>query len=111
VNDIDSVQLLQAVAAMKVYIMGGVTPLKSSGACRYLQNNVPGMIVPEELYERMKGSQDREKEGVRIAVETVRRLKETKGVGGVHIMAIGWEEAVPEIVERAGLYPRPKTDG
>lgn len=91
----------------KVYILGGVTPIKSLGACRFLKNNVPGMIVPERLFERIKGSQVKKKEGIRIAVETIKRLRETEGVAGVHIMAIGWEEVVPEIVERAGLYPRP----
>jgi methylenetetrahydrofolate reductase (NADPH) len=40
-------------------------------------------------------------------VETIQRLKEVKGVAGFHIMAIEWEEKVPGIVERAGLYPRP----
>jgi methylenetetrahydrofolate reductase (NADPH) len=94
----------------KVYILGGVTPIKSIGAARYMQNNVSGMIVPEALIERLKGAQDKKKEGINIAVETIQRLKEIEGVAGVHIMAIAWEEVVPEIVERAGLYPRPKVD-
>lgn len=94
----------------KVYIMGGVTPIKSLGAARYMQNNVSGMIVPDSIIERLKGAQDKKKEGIQIAVETIQRLKEIEGVAGVHIMAIAWEEIVPEIVERAGLYPRPKVD-
>ncbi len=92
----------------KVYIMGGVTPIKSIGAARYMQKNVAGMIVPEELITRLKGAQDKKKEGINIAVETIQRLKEIEGVSGVHVMAIAWEEMVPEIVERAGLYPRPE---
>ena len=91
----------------KVYIMGGVTPIKSVGAARYMQKNVSGMIVPEELITRIKGAEDKKKEGIKIAVETIQRLKEIEGVAGVHVMAIAWEEIVPEIVERAGLYPRP----
>ena len=47
-------------------------------------------------------------EGIKICLETIERLKEVKGVSGFHIMAIEWEEKVPEIVERAGLFPRPK---
>ena len=89
----------------KVYIMGGVTPIKSVGAARYMQKNVSGMIVPEELITRIKGAEDKKKEGIKIAVETIQRLKEIEGVAGVHVMAIAWEEIVPEIVERAGLYP------
>ncbi|MFW5958164.1 MAG: methylenetetrahydrofolate reductase, partial [Desulfosalsimonas sp.] len=49
-------------------------------------------------------------EGINICVETIQRLKELKGVKGFHIMAIEWEEKVPEIVERAGLLPRPEID-
>lgn len=92
----------------KVKIIGGVTPIKSIGAARYMQNNVSGMIVPEELITRIKGAQDKKKEGIQIAVETIQRLREIEGVAGVHVMAIAWEEVVPEIVERAGLYPRPQ---
>ncbi|MGD8230236.1 MAG: methylenetetrahydrofolate reductase, partial [Desulfobacteraceae bacterium] len=49
-------------------------------------------------------------EGLNICVETILRLKEVEGVSGFHVMAIEWEEKVPEIVERAGLYPRPKVE-
>ncbi len=94
----------------KVKIMGGVTPIKSVGMARYMQKNVSGMIVPEELIQRVKGAEDKKKEGLKIAVETIQRLKEIEGVAGVHVMAIAWEEVVPEIVESAGLYPRPKVD-
>lgn len=94
----------------EVYILGGIIPLKSVGAARFMQNNIPGVIVPEELIARLKGSQDKKKEAIRIAVECIQRLREIKGVAGVHIMDLGWKEAVPEIVERAGLYPRPAAD-
>ena len=52
----------------------------------------------------------RKREGIDICVETIQRLKEVEGVKGFHVMAIEWEEKVPEIVERGGLYPRPKID-
>ncbi len=94
----------------KVYIMGGVTPIKSLGAARYMKNNVSGMIVPDALIDRLKGAQDKKKEGLNIAIETIQRLQEIEGVAGVHVMAIAWEEMVPEIVERAGLYPRPAVE-
>ncbi len=91
----------------KVYILGGVIPFKSAGAARYIKNKVPGMIVPDELVERMKNASDAKAEGVKIAVETILQLKTIKGVHGVHIMAIEWEEKVAEIAEGAGLLPRP----
>jgi len=96
----------------KVYIMGGVTPLKSSGMAKYMKNKVAGMDVPDELIKRMEGvSKDKQREeGIRICVESIQRLKEMPGVKGVHIMAIEWEEAVGEIVEKAGLLPRPAFD-
>jgi methylenetetrahydrofolate reductase (NADPH) len=63
------------------------------------------MDVPAALIERFKGveKKNQKKEGIKVAVETIQRLKQIKGVRGVHIMAIEWEEAVPEIVQQAGL--------
>ncbi len=92
-----------------VHILGGVTPIKSAGMARYMKTKVAGMDVPDALIKRVEGvpkGKQRE-EGINICVETILRLKELPGVSGVHIMAIEWEEAVGEIVERAGLYPRP----
>ena len=93
----------------KVSILAGVTPFKSAGMAKYMKNKVPGMNVPDEMIKRMSGvPKDKQaEEGLKICVETIQRLKEVKGVRGFHIMAIEWEEKVPEIVERAGLYPRP----
>jgi 5,10-methylenetetrahydrofolate reductase len=91
----------------EVYIMGGVTPLKSAGMAKYMKNFVPGLDVPDELVERMKNAEDPKEEGIDICVEVINELKEIEGVAGVHIMAIEWEEAVPKIAEKAGLLPRP----
>ena len=94
----------------KVYILGGVTPFKSARMATYMKNNVAGMDVPDEVLDRIKGvpAKKQAAEGIKMAVETIERLKETKGVAGVHLMAIGWEEKVPEILEAAGLTPRPE---
>jgi len=92
------------------YILAGVTPLKSWKAAKYLQTSVSGMIVPEEIVQRLKNAEDQKAEGLNICIEQIKRLRTIKGVAGVHIMAIAWEEVVPEIVERAGLYPRPKVN-
>jgi methylenetetrahydrofolate reductase (NADPH) len=93
----------------KVFILGGVTPIKSVRMAEYMSKNVAGMDVPAEIIERMKSvpAGDQRKEGIRIAVETIKELKKIDGVHGVHIMAIEWEEAVPEIVKEAGLGKRP----
>ncbi len=107
----------------KVYILAGVGPIKTAGAARYMRDKVPGMDVPDEVVERMEkaveGIPKEEKkarsaawkeEGIRLCVEIIQRLREIEGVAGVHIMAIEWEEAVPEIVQQAGLYPRPQVE-
>ncbi len=98
----------------RVSILAGVSPVKTPGAAKYMRDNVPGLDVPNEIVSRMEaaGKSIEEKkaraeawrqEGIKICVELIQQLKEIKGVAGVHIMAIEWEEAVPEIVRRAGL--------
>lgn len=96
----------------KVHILAGVTPFKSVGMAKYMKNRVPGMDVPDELVKRMADTpkEKQPEEGINICVESMERLKEVEGVRGFHIMAIEWEEKVPEIVERVGLYPRPKVE-
>jgi methylenetetrahydrofolate reductase (NADPH) len=92
----------------KVYILAGLTPFKSAGMAKYMKNRVPGMDVPDEVVSRMAGAPKEKQpdEGIQICLESIERLKKVPGVAGFHIMAIEWEEKVPEIVERAGLYPR-----
>ncbi len=91
----------------KIAILGGVTPIKSLGAARYMKNYVSGITIPDHVIDRIKGAEKKKEEGLKFAVETIQELQEIEGVAGVHVMAIAWEEKVPEIVERAGLYPRP----
>lgn len=95
----------------KVYILAGITPMKSVGMARYMKNRVPGMDVPDEVVKRMGGvPKDKQAdEGIKICLETIERLKNVEGVRGFHLMAIEWEQKVPEIVERAGLLPRPNS--
>jgi len=94
----------------KVAVLAGVTPMKNVGMARYMQKRVPGMDVPDEIVKRL-GSVPKEKqaeEGINLVIEQIEELKGVPGVRGLHIMAIEWEEKVPEIVQRAGLYPRPQ---
>jgi len=93
----------------KVYILAGVTPMKSVGMARYMKSKVPGMDVPDEIIDRLKGVEKNKvaDEGIKIACEQVEEFKEMKGVHGVHMMAIEWEHKVPEIAEMAKVLPRP----
>ena len=96
----------------KVYILAGLTPLKSAGMAKYMKNRVPGMDVPDEVVKRMADTpkEKQAEEGIKICIESIQRLKEVEGVAGFHIMAIEWEEKVPGIVEETGLYPRPNVE-
>jgi len=93
----------------RVYIMAGVGPLKSVRQAEFMATQVPGMDVPAKLVERMAKTPRaaQPEEGIRICCEIIEQVREIPGVAGVHIMAVHWAEAVPEIVKRAGLYPRP----
>lgn len=94
----------------KVYIMAGLTPMKSAGMAKYMKNRVPGMDVPDEVVKRLSDTpkEQQAEEGIKICIESIQRLKEVEGIAGFHIMAIEWEQKVPEIVEKSGLYPRPE---
>ncbi|MGD8554031.1 MAG: methylenetetrahydrofolate reductase [Anaerolineales bacterium] len=107
----------------QVFILAGIGPLKSPGMARYMRDEVPGLDMPDALVERMKGAAsgiDKEDkkarrqawrdEGIKISIELIKKLQKIKGVAGVHVMAIEWEEAVKPIVEGAGLYPRPELE-
>ncbi|MCD6388176.1 MAG: acetyl-CoA decarbonylase/synthase complex subunit delta [Desulfobulbaceae bacterium] len=91
----------------KVYILAGVTPPKSLGMARYMKKFVPGMDVTDDVLQRMQDAKDKQDEGINICVDIINQVKEIEGVSGVHIMAIEWETAVPEIVKRAGIEERP----
>jgi methylenetetrahydrofolate reductase (NADPH) len=94
----------------KVYILAGVTPMKSLGMARYMKSKVPGMDVPDEVIKRLQGVDKKKQadEGIKMACEQIEEFKEMKGVAGVHLMAIEWEHKVPEIAELAGVLPRPE---
>jgi len=94
----------------KVYILAGVTPMKSLGMARYMKAKVPGMDVPADVINRLKGVEKKKQadEGIKMACEQIEEFKEMKGVAGVHLMAIEWEHKVPEIAELAKVLPRPK---
>ena len=91
----------------QVHILAGVIPIRSAGMARYMKDYVSGVSVPDEIITRMEEAKTAKEEGVKIVLEIIEQLKEIPGVHGIHIMAVGWEDIVPEIVEQAGLLPRP----
>ncbi|MFC2032816.1 methylenetetrahydrofolate reductase [Chloroflexota bacterium] len=91
----------------EVHIMAGVIPIRSVGMARYMKEYVSGVSVPDGILTRMEQADNAKEEGVSIVLEIIEQLKEIPGVHGIHIMAVGWEDIVPTIMERAGLLPRP----
>ncbi len=93
----------------KVYILAGVGPFKSAKMAGFMANNVAGMDVPQTLVDRMEKTPpaSQPEEGINICTEIIEQVREIPGVAGLHIMAVHWAAAVPEIITRAGLYPRP----
>jgi methylenetetrahydrofolate reductase (NADPH) len=97
----------------EVYMLVGVGPLRSDRAAEYMRTKIPGVVIPDEVVERLRKTpknQQRE-EGKRICVEIIQQVREIKGVDGVHVMAYRQEELVAEIIEGAGLFPRPRKTG
>ena len=115
VYDADGLEVwLEALAKRdildKVYILIGVTPLKSFKVAEYMHNEVPGVFIPDKLLKRMEtaaasGKEAQEEEGITIALELIEEIKTKQGVNGIHLMAVGWESIVPRLIQEAGLLP------
>jgi methylenetetrahydrofolate reductase (NADPH) len=94
-------RFMKRAAQFKVPVLVGIIPLKSVGMARYMNKNVSGVFVPEPLIEEMGKAEDKTAKGLEIAA---RLINDLKGLcQGVHIMAIGWEKKVPEILRLAKL--------
>lgn len=91
----------------KLDILAGVIPLRSAKTARFMNEKVPGIVVPPDVIGRLEKASDPKAEGERIAVETIEGLQKVEGVHGVHIMTVNWEDVLPSIVKKAGLHPRP----
>jgi len=95
----------------KVYILIGITPLKSLKMAEYMHYEVPGVSIPQHYLKRMENAGDgAEEEGVQIALELIEQIKGKQGVNGIHLMAVGWEEIVPRIVTEAGLLAEKRSE-
>ena len=90
-------------------ILAGVSPIKTLRALEHIRCDVPGMSVPDRVVSRLRAvPQDRvAEEGIRLCAETVEQVRAIPGVAGIHVMAFAWEEAIPEVLERAGIGRRP----
>ncbi|MFO8006568.1 MAG: methylenetetrahydrofolate reductase [Candidatus Brocadiia bacterium] len=105
VYDVDQfAEFMDQVSDFGVPVLCGIVLLKSVGMARFMNANVSGVDVPETLIKRLKEDKQKTKSGqtaVEIAVETIQGVRDI--CQGVHIMPLGWDHLVPEIIERAGL--------
>lgn len=94
----------------KAFILVGVGPLRSEKAAEFMRSKVPGVVIPEEIVDRLRKTPTSQKraEGKKICIEIIQQVREIEGVAGVHIMAYRQEELVAEIVNESGLLPRPR---
>ena len=102
IYDIDAfVKFMKRVEGFNIPILAGIIPLKSAGMARFMNKNVAGVFVHEELINKLATAEDKARTGIGIAADIIKQLKDI--CHGVHIMAIGWEKRVPEILDAAGL--------
>jgi methylenetetrahydrofolate reductase (NADPH) len=87
----------------RISILAGVMPVKSVKALQHMEKEVPGMSISEDILSRMAKAEDPKEEGVKIAVETVQKLRNVEGVQGIHLMPLMWESITPRIAEESGL--------
>ena len=97
----------------RVFILVGVGPLRGEKAAEFMRSKVPGVYIPDEVIARLHGAPKGKQrdEGKRLCVEIIQQVREIPGVAGVHVMAYRQEELVAEIIEEAGLLPRPVQAG
>jgi methylenetetrahydrofolate reductase (NADPH) len=94
-------KFMKRVEPFKVPVLAGVIPLKSAGMARFMNKNVAGVNVPQAMIDRISKADDKTKTGIEMCGDLIKSLKGL--CQGVHIMAIGWEKKVPDILQAAGL--------
>ena len=100
-------------ANIKVHLMAGIIPLKGAGGAKYMNQNVPGIAVPQDMIDKLEAAAAEGKEkgikglpaklGMEMAAEMIAKIKDEKLCDGVHVMAIGAEKSVPTILDMAGI--------
>jgi 5,10-methylenetetrahydrofolate reductase len=106
IYDLDNfAKFMEYARKFPVKILAGIVLIASANAARYMTNNVPGVVVPQYLIDEMASAPKGEgvKKGIAIAGRMIATIKKESLCDGVHIMAIGKEEVVPDILAAAGL--------
>ncbi len=111
-------EFMHLIRGLDVSVIVGIVPLRGHKMAQFMNERVPGIRIPERILSRLReagegltGQDKREavrQVGIEIALETIQEVRRIQGVNGIHIMSVGWEDVIPELVKRAGLYPRPR---
>jgi methylenetetrahydrofolate reductase (NADPH) len=102
VYDLDQFsEFMKQVEHLDVPVLGGIILLKSAGMARFMNKNVAGVYVPEHIISLMEETKDKAATSIQIAAELAKGMKDL--CQGVHIMALGWEKWVPDVLDQAGL--------
>lgn len=94
-------RFLDSVKHLKTAIMAGIVLLKSAGMAKYMNKNVAGVFVPDNLIKEMEETKDKSAKSIEIAARLIKELKPL--CQGIHIMPIGWDKKVPQVLDAAGL--------
>ncbi len=101
--------LVQRNILDKVYILAGITPLKSYKMAVFMNEKVPGVFVPASILKRMQSAAEKggeQEEGLQIAVELIEKIRTKQGINGIHVMPVGWETVVPKLAQMARIGHR-----
>jgi 5,10-methylenetetrahydrofolate reductase len=102
VYDIDLFEkFLDSIKHIKVPILAGIVLLKSAGMAKYMNKNVAGIFVPDDLIKEMEEASDKSAKSIEIAARLIKALKPL--CRGIHLMPIGWDKKVPAVLDAAGL--------
>jgi methylenetetrahydrofolate reductase (NADPH) len=94
-------KFLDSIKHLKTAVMAGIVLLKSAGMAKYMNKNVAGVLVPDELIKEMDEAKDKSAKSIEIAARLIGQLKPL--CQGIHVMPIGWDKKVPQVLDAAGL--------
>jgi 5,10-methylenetetrahydrofolate reductase len=94
-------KFLDSIKHIKAPVLAGIVLLKSAGMARFMNKNVAGVFVPDNLIQEMEAAKDKAAKSIEIATRLIKELKPL--CRGIHIMPIGWDKKVPLVLDAAGL--------
>jgi methylenetetrahydrofolate reductase (NADPH) len=105
-------------SGLNLKVLAGIIPLRDVEMAEFMNTQIPEITIPEEIVKRMDNAgkgldeeariEEMQKEGLRIALETLEEVRRIKGINGVHLMGVGWTESIVELAKGANLFPRPE---